>query len=56
MAEGSSVTLSASGTDPEGGPLYIRETLKIIDTLDMSDADREKIYHRNAERLFGRTL
>ena len=40
--------------DPEGGPLYIRETLKILDTLDMSESDREKIYQRNAERLFNR--
>ena len=40
--------------DPEGGPLYIRETLKVIDALEISDVDRRKIYHRNAERLFDR--
>jgi predicted TIM-barrel fold metal-dependent hydrolase len=40
--------------DPEGGPLYIRETLRIIDTLDIAETDREKIYQRNAERLFNR--
>jgi uncharacterized protein len=42
--------------DPEGGPMYIRETIKVIDSLDLSAADREKIYRRNAERLFQRTL
>ena len=42
--------------DPEGGPLYIRETLKIIDTLDISEIDRRKIYRGNAERLFNRTF
>jgi aminocarboxymuconate-semialdehyde decarboxylase len=40
--------------DPEGGPMYIRETIKVIDGLDVSDADRRKIYQTNAERLFGR--
>jgi predicted TIM-barrel fold metal-dependent hydrolase len=40
--------------DPEGGPVYIRETLKVIDSLDISEADRQKIYQDNAERLFNR--
>jgi uncharacterized protein len=38
--------------DPEGGPMYIRETIKVIDGLDISPTEREKIYRRNAERLF----
>jgi len=42
--------------DPEGGPLYIRETIKVIDSLDISEADRHKIYQGNAERLFGRSF
>jgi aminocarboxymuconate-semialdehyde decarboxylase len=42
--------------DPEGGPLYIRETLKVIDGLDISEADRRKVYQHNAERLFDRTF
>ena len=42
--------------DPEGGPMYIRETIKVIDSLDISQSDREKIYFRNAERLFNRTF
>jgi aminocarboxymuconate-semialdehyde decarboxylase len=39
--------------DPEKGPMYIRETIKIIDELDISDADRAAIYHGNAEKLLG---
>lgn len=42
--------------DPEGGSLYIRETLKVIDSLDVSKADRQKIYQGNAERLFNRSF
>jgi aminocarboxymuconate-semialdehyde decarboxylase len=37
--------------DPEGGPMYIRETIKILDALDLSDAARKQIYQGNAERL-----
>ncbi len=37
--------------DPEGGPMYIRETIKIIDNLDISGSDRKKIYQDNAVRL-----
>jgi predicted TIM-barrel fold metal-dependent hydrolase len=40
--------------DPEGGSLYIRETIKVIDSLEISDTDRRKIYQDNAERLFNR--
>jgi uncharacterized protein len=39
--------------DPEGGPGYIRETIKILDGLDLSKADRDKIYFGNLERLTG---
>lgn len=39
--------------DPEKGPMYIRETIKVIDSLDISEEDRAKIYHKNAERLLG---
>jgi len=39
--------------DKEKGPGYIRDTLKVINSLDLSDAEREKICHRNAEKLFG---
>lgn len=39
--------------DPEKGPGYIRETMKILDTLPLSKADREKIYYKNFEALTG---
>jgi len=39
--------------DPEKGPMYIRDTIKVIDSLDISDADRRKIYHGNAAKLTG---
>jgi aminocarboxymuconate-semialdehyde decarboxylase len=41
--------------DPEGGTMYIRETLKILDRLEVPEADREKIYFRNACKLIGWT-
>lgn len=50
------VFASDSPFDPEGGSLYIRETIKVIDGLDITAADRHKIYQGNAERLFGRTF
>jgi predicted TIM-barrel fold metal-dependent hydrolase len=37
--------------DPEKGPMYIRETIKVIESLDLSEADRALIFHGNAERL-----
>jgi len=42
--------------DPEGGTMYIRETLKILDSLPMSKADREKIYYKNFEAMCGLKL
>jgi len=39
--------------DPEGGPMYIRETIRVIDSLDISQADREKLYYKNACALLG---
>lgn len=37
--------------DPEKGPGYIRETIRIIDELPISEEDRQKIYEGNARRL-----
>src|SRR5947207_3156241 len=39
--------------DKEKGPGYIRDTIKVIESLDLTPADREQIYFRNAETLFG---
>jgi uncharacterized protein len=43
---------SDSPFDPEGGTLYTRETIGVIDRLDITEDERERIYRRNAERLF----
>ena len=42
---------SDSPFDPEKGPGYIRETIKIVDALAISEEDRHKIYEGNARRL-----
>ena len=39
--------------DPEKGPGYIRETMKIIDAMDFTPAQRAMIYHGNLEKLTG---
>ena len=39
--------------DKEKGPGYIRDTIKVIDSLGLAPADKEKICWRNAERMFG---
>ena len=39
--------------DPEKGPGYIRETIKVLESIDMPPDVREKISFRNAEKLFG---
>lgn len=39
--------------DPERGPGYIRDTIAIIESLELSPLDREKLCFRNAEALFG---
>jgi aminocarboxymuconate-semialdehyde decarboxylase len=42
--------------DPEGGTLYPRETLRILESLDLSKADQDKIYFKNLEAVTGRKL
>jgi predicted TIM-barrel fold metal-dependent hydrolase len=37
--------------DPEGGPLFIRELIKAIDSLNLSEEERTKIYHSNTVRM-----
>jgi uncharacterized protein len=42
--------------DPEGGTMYPRETLRILESLDLSKTDRDKIYFKNLEAVTGRIL
>jgi aminocarboxymuconate-semialdehyde decarboxylase len=37
--------------DPEGGPMYIRETIKILDGPHFTDAQRQAIYEDNPRQL-----
>jgi aminocarboxymuconate-semialdehyde decarboxylase len=42
--------------DPEKGTMYTRETLRILESIDMPKADKEKIWHGNLERITGTKL
>ena len=42
--------------DPEGGPMYIRDTIARIDALNIPQETRQKIYQDNAVRLLGLKL
>jgi len=42
--------------DPERGTMYPRLTLQILDSLDLSRADREAIDYKNLEAVTGRKL
>ena len=46
-------TLFASDSpfDPEGGSAYIRDTIAIVERLDVSPAERQAIYEGNLRRL-----
>jgi predicted TIM-barrel fold metal-dependent hydrolase len=49
---GADHVLFASDTPFEPTPgLYIRETIRVIDNLDLTSEDRDRIYWKNAERL-----
>ena len=37
--------------DPEGGPLFIRETIKALDGMKLKPNDRRRIYFGNAMQL-----
>jgi predicted TIM-barrel fold metal-dependent hydrolase len=37
--------------DPEGGPMFIRDIIKVLDAIDVTEDERKKIYHLNAERM-----
>ncbi len=37
--------------DPEGGPMFIRDTIKILNDLEVSESDREKLFVGNTKKL-----
>jgi aminocarboxymuconate-semialdehyde decarboxylase len=39
--------------DPEGGPMFIREGIRSIESLQLSEEDKHKIYLANALKLLG---
>jgi aminocarboxymuconate-semialdehyde decarboxylase len=39
--------------DKEKGTGYIRSTIAVMESLDLPQADKEKICYRNAQRIFG---
>jgi aminocarboxymuconate-semialdehyde decarboxylase len=39
--------------DPEGGPAFIRESIRAIDSLKLAESVRNKIYHGNAIKMLG---
>jgi predicted TIM-barrel fold metal-dependent hydrolase len=39
--------------DKEKGPGYIRSTIAVLEAIDLSPQDREKICFRNAQAIFG---
>lgn len=56
FGEDNVVFASDAPFDPEGGPMYIRETIDVIDNMDITETQRQKIYQDNAVRLMGITL
>ena len=42
---------SDSPFDPEQGPMYIRETIRILEDLQVDDTTRRKLFHGNAIEL-----
>jgi predicted TIM-barrel fold metal-dependent hydrolase len=41
--------------DKEKGPGYIRSTIAVLEQLNLSPGDHEKISHKNAQAMFGVT-
>jgi predicted TIM-barrel fold metal-dependent hydrolase len=39
--------------DPEKGPGYIRDTIKVLESIEMPIEQREKISFKNAQKIFG---
>ena len=56
FAKGNIVFATDAPFDPEGGRMFIRETIRAIDELDVSEPERADIYYRNLGRLVHRTF
>ena len=54
FGEGQIVFATDAPFDPEGGRMYIRETIKAIEAMDLPEQTRTAIYHGNLERLCNR--
>ena len=52
VAVGTGGSASDAPFGAEGGASYIRETMKVIASLDIAQPDKEKICYRNARQLF----
>jgi len=42
--------------DPEGGTMFPRETLRILDKLKMDKTSSDKVFYKNLEAITGKTL
>ncbi|MGA9193954.1 MAG: amidohydrolase, partial [Pseudolabrys sp.] len=42
--------------DPENGAMYPRETLRILESLNLDNETADKIFFKNLERVTDRTL
>ncbi len=42
--------------DPEGGTMFPRETLRILDSLKMDKTTSDKVFYKNLEAVTGKTL
>ena len=42
--------------DPEQGTMFPRVTIQILDSLDLTKEDRDRIYYKNLEGITGKTF
>jgi aminocarboxymuconate-semialdehyde decarboxylase len=42
--------------DPEGGPMFIRETIAALDRMNLSDVERDAIYWKNALKMLNMSV
>lgn len=56
FGEGRVLFASDAPFDPEGGPMYIRETIRILESDDFTDEIRRKVFQDNISNLLGLKL